>query len=53
MTTISKSQIFTIIKWLEQQSGRIEFGEVSVKLVIHQRTIKRVEKAVIEREMES
>ncbi|HSV95563.1 MAG TPA: hypothetical protein VLM75_01375 [Spirochaetota bacterium] len=53
MTRISKSQVFTIISWLEQQAGRVEFGEISVKLIIHQGTVKRVEKGVIDREMES
>jgi len=49
---ISKNQVHTIISWLEQQTGRVEFGEVSVKLIIHQGAVKRVEKGVIDREQD-
>lgn len=42
-----------LVKWLEQQAEAVRFGEVSLKIILHDNRKVRIEKSVVTKEMES
>jgi hypothetical protein len=43
-------KITPALKWLREQAEKEKYGEVSLKLIIHEGIVKRVEKCVVEKE---
>ena len=37
------------VSWLESQIDSMSFGEVSIRIIIHEGSIKRIEKGTIEK----
>jgi len=40
-----------LIAWIQQQIAATPFGEVSVKLILHENQVKRIEKVISCREI--
>ncbi len=38
------------VAWLHEQVDAVDFGEVGICLIIHDRQIRRIEKTIIEKE---
>ena len=39
-----------LIRWLTDNAARLQYGEISLKIIIHDGTIKQIEKTCTERE---
>ena len=44
------SDFSTLAAWMKQQAESVEFGEVAVKIVVHDGAVKFIEKTVSEKQ---
>jgi hypothetical protein len=45
-----KTDFASIARWIEEQSARLPFGEINVKIIKHADQVRQVEKTVTIRE---
>ena len=43
-------QIKKAAEWLQEQINRYPFGEIGIRLIVHDGQIRRIEKTIIEKE---
>jgi hypothetical protein len=48
---MSQEQINSLIKWLNEAQKAAPYGEINIKIITHEGKLKRVEKAIIIKEL--
>jgi hypothetical protein len=49
---INSSQIESASRWLSEQAKKYSYAEISIKLIIHNNQIKRIERSLVEKVQE-